>query len=67
MGSDFKPRRTLKIAGAAGTTGLTTKNDTLGKKRKKRRYVLEQLIVRITESNRHGEINWGLPVGSEVW
>ncbi len=41
MGSDFKPRHTLKIVDADGTTDVTTENDTLGKKRKKRRYILE--------------------------
>jgi antitoxin MazE len=35
--------------------------------RKRRRYTLEQLIDSITEENRHGETNWGPPVGNEVW
>jgi antitoxin MazE len=28
---------------------------------------LEELIARITPENRHGEVDWGLPVGKEVW
>jgi antitoxin MazE len=35
--------------------------------RKRRRYVLEQLIGEITEENRHRETGWGPPVGNEVW
>jgi len=28
---------------------------------------LEALVSRITPENRHGEIDWGKPVGNEVW
>jgi antitoxin MazE len=28
---------------------------------------LEQLVARITDENRHGEIEWGEAVGNEVW
>jgi antitoxin component of MazEF toxin-antitoxin module len=28
---------------------------------------LEQLLEGITEENRHEEIDWGPPVGNEVW
>ncbi len=28
---------------------------------------LDELIARITPENRHGEIDWGPPVGKEVW
>ena len=35
--------------------------------RKRRRYRLEDLIVRITEENRHPEVDWGSPVGNEAW
>lgn len=28
---------------------------------------LEQLLAGITEENRHEEIDWGPPVGNEVW
>jgi antitoxin component of MazEF toxin-antitoxin module len=34
--------------------------------RKQRRYTLEQLIRAITEANRHGETDWGEPVGEEI-
>ena len=28
---------------------------------------LEELVQGITPENRHGEIDWGKPVGNEVW
>jgi antitoxin MazE len=31
------------------------------------RYTLDELIGRITSRNRHGENDWGAPVGHEVW
>jgi antitoxin MazE len=37
------------------------------KRRKRRRYNLENLINGITEENRHPEIEWGPQVGNEVW
>jgi antitoxin component of MazEF toxin-antitoxin module len=35
--------------------------------RKRRRYTLERLIGAITEENRHGVVDWGQPVGNEIW
>ena len=35
--------------------------------RRARRYTLEQLVADITPENRHGGIEWGPPVGNEVW
>jgi antitoxin MazE len=32
-----------------------------------RRYSLDELVRRITPNNRHGESDWGGPVGDEVW
>ena len=31
------------------------------------RYVLRQLIDRITQKNRHGLVDWGKPAGKETW
>lgn len=28
---------------------------------------LHELLREVTEENRHGEIDWGQPVGREVW
>lgn len=33
----------------------------------KRRYTIEELAERITRENRHGETDWGPPVGKEFW
>ena len=30
-------------------------------------YTLEELVEGITDDNRHDKIDWGKPVGSEVW
>lgn len=36
-------------------------------KRRKRRYTLDELVAGITPENRHQELDWGPPVGNEVW
>jgi antitoxin MazE len=52
---------------------LTVENGALvvrvpaGQGRRRRRYRLEDLVADITPENRHPEINWGPPVGNEVW
>lgn len=28
---------------------------------------LEELLEQVTEENRHGEVDWGPPMGREVW
>src|ERR1019366_8290363 len=33
----------------------------------RRRPTLEALVKKVTRENRHGEQDWGKPVGSEVW
>lgn len=37
------------------------------KTRKKRKYTLEELVAKITPENRHELIDWGPPVGKEIW
>jgi antitoxin MazE len=39
----------------------------VAKPRKRRRYRLEDLIAGITKENYHREVDWGGPVGNEVW
>jgi antitoxin MazE len=34
---------------------------------KEHRYTLEELVDGITEENLHDEVDWGPPVGKEVW
>jgi antitoxin MazE len=31
------------------------------------RHTIEELVAQITPENRHDEIDWGPPVGKEVW
>ena len=35
--------------------------------RRRREPTLEQLVAAITVENRHAEVDWGKPVGHEVW
>ncbi len=39
----------------------------VARSRKRRRYRLEELIAGITKENYHPEVEWGPPVGNEVW
>ncbi|MFL6798157.1 MAG: AbrB/MazE/SpoVT family DNA-binding domain-containing protein [Xanthobacteraceae bacterium] len=39
----------------------------VAKPRGRRRYQLEELIVGITPETYHRDIDWGGPVGNEVW
>lgn len=36
-------------------------------RKKSPRYRLEDLLKQVTKRNRHPEIDWGPPVGREVW
>jgi antitoxin MazE len=33
----------------------------------RRKYELQQLVSQITKKNRHAAVDWGPPVGKEVW
>jgi antitoxin MazE len=63
-----------EVGAAAGKRAeLTIENGALvvrvpaAQSRKRRRYRLEDLVADITPENRHAAINWGPPVGNEVW
>lgn len=34
---------------------------------RRRKYSLDKLVSQIKPANRHGEGEWGLPMGKEVW
>ena len=34
---------------------------------KRKKISLDELVAAITPDNVHGEVNWGSPVGKEVW
>ena len=67
------PRAFAEEVGAAEgrRAEMTVENGVLvvkvAKPRKRRRYRLEDLIVGITQESYHREIDWGPPVGNEVW
>ena len=47
---------------------ITTNGDTATIKREMDAPIsLENLVGRITPENMHGEMDWGAPVGKEVW
>jgi len=58
-------------ANAGKPADMTVENGALvvkvARSKKQRRYRLEELVGRITEENRHSEIDWGGAVGNEVW
>lgn len=33
----------------------------------KNKKILDSLLNKINDSNRHGEVDWGKPVGREIW
>lgn len=43
------------------TSGLT------GTPRRRSKYTTAELLKGVTDENMHGEIDWGPPVGKEVW
>ena len=46
---------------------MKTKTLAVAKPRKKRKLSLAQMLKGVTKKNRPGEIDWGAPVGREVW
>ena len=36
-------------------------------KRSRRRYTLEQLVAGMRPESRHRELEWGPPIGNEIW
>lgn len=37
------------------------------KSKQRRSYLLDELVAQITPENRHPELEWGPPVGNEIW
>jgi antitoxin MazE len=60
LGASEGKRAEMTIEGGA----LVVK---VAKPRRRRRYRLEELIVGITPQKYHREVDWGGPVGNEVW
>ena len=49
------------------TVDVSVNNGTIVIRPSRPRYSLDELVRRITAKNRHGETDWGDPVGDEVW
>jgi len=54
-------------AGDAVEIDATPEGLTLRKRKPDSRYCLKELVSGITPENRHDEIDWGPPVGREIW
>ena len=61
------PRLVAQQAGLEEGSVVEVVGSTNGVTVQKPRESLEELVSRITPENRHGETDWGPPVGNEVW
>ena len=52
---------------AGDTVDVSVDNGAILIRPSRPRYVLDELVRRITPKNRHDETDWGGPVGDEVW
>jgi antitoxin MazE len=46
---------------------VTVRNGAIVIRPSRRSYSLDALVLQITPKNRHGESDWGKPVGGETW
>lgn len=53
--------------GEGDSVDVSVDNGAIVIKLSRPRYSLEELVKRITPRNRHGESDWGAPVGHEAW
>jgi antitoxin MazE len=51
---------------ADDTVDIVTTKDGLVVKKTGKKYVLKELLSRVTPENRHGSIDWGGPKGNEL-
>ena len=49
------------------TVDVSVKNGTIVVRPTRPTYSLDTLVAKITPRNRHGESDWGAPVGHELW
>lgn len=57
----------LSLSEGSSVSVTVEKNSLILRPQKKRCETLEQLLKRITPSNRHGVTDWGKQQGKEVW
>jgi antitoxin MazE len=53
--------------GAGDKVDVSIEGDAVVIRRARRRYTIEELVAGITKKNRHRHVDWGPPVGGEVW
>ena len=53
--------------GEGDTVDVSVKNGAIVVRPNRPTYNLKQLVAKITPRNRHGESDWGIPVGDEAW
>ncbi len=53
--------------GEGDTVDVSVRNGAIVIRPSRPTYSLERLVGRITPRNRHGESEWGTPVGHEAW
>jgi len=53
--------------GEGDTVDVTVRNGAIVIRPSRPTYSLERLVAKITPRNRHGETDWGAPVGHETW
>jgi antitoxin MazE len=49
------------------TVDVSVRNGAIVIRRSRKTHSLDQLVAKITPRNRHGESDWGAPVGHETW
>ena len=53
--------------GEGDTVDVSVRNGAIVIRPTRRTYSLRRLVAKITPRNRHGESDWGAPVGHETW
>jgi len=53
--------------GEGDTVDVSVRNGAIVIRPSRPTYSLDRLVARITPRNRHGESDWGTPVGHESW
>jgi antitoxin MazE len=63
------PKEIIEKTGLSlgATVLVSTRKKSISLKRVRRTESLADLIKKISDNNRHSEIEWGMPRGKEVW
>lgn len=61
------PKHMAAKAGIEENTIVELESDKKGIRIKSAKPTLQELVARITDDNRHEEVDWGAPKGREAW